>query len=88
MSRSSFVTPLISRQHHRGVRVIGAQDGFGSISRAARMQAGMSGIMSEEFRAQIADRGSPHFSQGSRAMGAIKVASHRSGLKLIAGTMG
>jgi site-specific DNA recombinase len=56
MSRSQDLAPLVSRQHYRGVRIIGVQDGFDSTSRTARMQAGMSGIMSEEFRAQIADR--------------------------------
>jgi site-specific DNA recombinase len=56
LSRSQDLPHLISRQHHRGVRVIGVQDGYDSTSRTARMQAGMTGIMGEEFRAQIADR--------------------------------
>jgi DNA invertase Pin-like site-specific DNA recombinase len=38
------------------VRVIGVQDSFDSVSRMANMQAGMSGIMSEEFRAMISER--------------------------------
>lgn len=56
LSRSQDLAPLLSRLRHRGVRVIGVQDGYDSDSRTARMQAGLSGIMSEEFRAMIADR--------------------------------
>lgn len=56
LSRSQDLAPLITRLRHRGVRVIGAQDGYDSDSRTARMQAGLSGIMSEEFRAMVADR--------------------------------
>lgn len=56
LSRSQDLAPLLTRLRHRGVRVIGVLDGFDSESRTARMQAGLSGIMSEEFRAQIASR--------------------------------
>lgn len=56
LSRSQDLAPLLSRLRHRGVRVLGVQDGYDSDSRTARMQAGLSGIMSEEFRAMIADR--------------------------------
>ncbi len=56
LSRSQDIGPLIEQQRFRGARVVGVQDGYDSSSRTARMQAGMSGIMSEEFRAQIADR--------------------------------
>lgn len=56
LSRSQELAHLIGKLHHRGVRVIGVQDGYDSTSRHARMQAGLSGIMSEEYRAQIADR--------------------------------
>lgn len=56
LARSQDLSPLIAQLRHRGVRVIGIQDGFDSDSRTARMQAGMSGIMSEEFRAMVADR--------------------------------
>lgn len=56
LSRSQDLAPLITRLRHRGVRVIGVQDGYDSESRTARMQAGLSGIMSEEFRAMVADR--------------------------------
>jgi DNA invertase Pin-like site-specific DNA recombinase len=56
LSRSQDLAPLLSRMRHRGARAIGVQDGFDSESRTARMQAGMSGIMSEEFRSMIADR--------------------------------
>lgn len=56
LSRSQDIAPLLSRLRHRGVRVIGVQDGFDSDARTARMQAGLSGIMSEEFRAMVGDR--------------------------------
>lgn len=56
LSRSQDLAPMLSRLRHRGARVIGVQDGYDSDSRTARMQAGLSGIMSEEFRAMIADR--------------------------------
>lgn len=56
LSRSQDLAPLITRLRHRGVRVVGVQDGYDSESRTARMQAGLSGIMSEEFRAMVADR--------------------------------
>lgn len=56
LSRSQDLAPLLARLRHRGVRVIGVQDGFDSDSRTARLQAGLSGIMSEEFRSMVADR--------------------------------
>lgn len=56
LSRSQDLAPMLARLRHRGVRVIGVQDGFDSESRTARMQAGLSGIMSEEFRSMVADR--------------------------------
>lgn len=57
LSRSNAdLSKTVDRLRSRGVRVIGIQDGFDSASRTARMQVGLSGIMSEEFRAQIADR--------------------------------
>lgn len=65
LSRSQDLAPLLARLSHRGVRVIGAQDGFDSDARHARMQAGLSGIMSEEFRRMIADR--THAALASRA---------------------
>lgn len=65
LSRSQDLAPLLSRLRHRGVRVVGVQDGFDSQSRTARMQAGLSGILSEEFRAMISDR--THSSHEQRA---------------------
>ena len=56
LSRSQDLAPLLARLRHRGVRVVGVLDGFDSESKTARMQAGLSGIMSEEFRASIAAR--------------------------------
>jgi site-specific DNA recombinase len=56
LSRSQDLSPLLARLRHRGVRVLGVQDGYDSDARTARMQAGLSGIMSEEFRSMVADR--------------------------------
>jgi len=56
LSRSQDLAPLVRRLLHRGVSVIGVQDGFDAAARTARMQAGLSGIMSEEFRSMVADR--------------------------------
>lgn len=57
LSRSSGdLSKFIDRMRFRKVRIVGVQDGYESNSRTARMQAGLSGIMSEEFRAMIADR--------------------------------
>lgn len=56
LARSQDLAPLIARLRHRGARVVGVQDAFDSETRTARMQAGLSGIMSEEFRAMVADR--------------------------------
>lgn len=57
LSRSSGdLSKFIDRMRFRKVRIVGVQDGYDSTSRTARMQAGLSGIMSEEFRAMIADR--------------------------------
>lgn len=47
---------LIERVRFRGVRVMGVQDGFDSLASSSRMQAGLSGIIGEEFRATIRDR--------------------------------
>ena len=56
LARSQDLAPLIARLKFRRVRVIAVQSAFDSDSRTARMQAGLSGIMSEEYRAQIALR--------------------------------
>ncbi len=56
LSRSQDLAPLLTRWRHSGIRVIGVLDNFDSNSPTARLQAGLSGIMSEEFRATIAAR--------------------------------
>jgi len=56
LARSQDLAPMITRLRHRGIRVIGVQDSFDSEARHASMQAGLAGIMSEEFRANIAAR--------------------------------
>lgn len=56
LSRSQELAPLMDRVRFRGGRVIGVQDGFDSDSPTARMQAGLSGIMSDEIRASIRAR--------------------------------
>lgn len=56
LCRSQDLAPLASRLKYRGVRLIGVQDGFDSEAETAGMQAGLSGIMSEEFRKMVARR--------------------------------
>jgi site-specific DNA recombinase len=56
LSRSQELAPLLDRLRFRGVRVIGVFDGFESDSPQARMQAGLSGLMSDELRASIRAR--------------------------------
>src|SRR5690606_17168027 len=53
LARSQDLAPMIERLRFRGVRVIGVLDGFDSDSPQARMQAGLSGLMSDEMRASI-----------------------------------
>jgi DNA invertase Pin-like site-specific DNA recombinase len=56
LSRSQELAPLLDRLRFRGVRVIGVLDGFDSESPQARMQAGLSGLMSDELRAGMRAR--------------------------------
>jgi site-specific DNA recombinase len=56
LSRSQELAPLLDRLRFRGVRVIGVLDGFDSENAHARMQAGLSGLMSDELRAGIRAR--------------------------------
>ena len=56
LSRSQELAPLLDRLRFRGVRVVGVLDGFESDSPQARMQAGLSGLMSDELRASIRAR--------------------------------
>lgn len=53
LSRSQDLAPMIERLRFRGVRVVGVLDGYDSTSPQARMQAGLSGLMSDELRANI-----------------------------------
>lgn len=66
LSRSQGDLPrFIERLRFRRVAVVGVLDGFDSASRSARMQAGLSGLMSDELRAGIRDR--VHLALESRA---------------------
>lgn len=56
LARSQDLAPMIERLRFRGIRVIGVLDGFDSDSPQARMQAGLSGLMSDEMRASIRAR--------------------------------
>jgi site-specific DNA recombinase len=56
LSRSQDLAPLLERLRYQGIRVVGVLDGFDSASPHARMQAGLSGLMSDEFRASIRAR--------------------------------
>jgi site-specific DNA recombinase len=68
LARSQDLAPTIERLRFKGVRVIGVLDGFDSDSPQARMQAGLSGIMSDELRASIRMR--THLALETRAKGA------------------
>jgi DNA invertase Pin-like site-specific DNA recombinase len=54
--RSVDLAPLVERLKFRGVRVVGVFDGFDSDNAHARMQASLSGLMSDELRAGIRAR--------------------------------
>lgn len=56
LARSQELAPLIDRFRFQGVRVVGVQDSFDSAAGTADMQAGLSGIMSVEFRKMIRAR--------------------------------
>jgi site-specific DNA recombinase len=56
LARSQELAPLVDRLRFQGMRVIGVQDAFDSAAATADMQAGMSGIMSVEFRKQVRAR--------------------------------
>ena len=56
LSRSQDLAPLLERLRYQGTRVAGVLDGFDLTSPQARMQAGLSGLMSDEYRASIRAR--------------------------------
>src|ERR1039458_7517370 len=56
LARSQELAPMIDRLRFRGVRVIAVQDSFDSNAGTADMQAGLSGIMSVEFRRMVKAR--------------------------------
>jgi site-specific DNA recombinase len=53
LCRSQDLAPLLERLRFRSIRVLGVLDGFDIDSPHARMQAGLSGLMSDEMRAQL-----------------------------------
>jgi DNA invertase Pin-like site-specific DNA recombinase len=65
LARSHDLAPLIERLRFQGIRVIGVQDSFDSSAGTADMQAGLSGLMSVEFRKMI--RARTHAALESRA---------------------
>lgn len=65
LCRSGELQPLVERLRFQGVRVIGVQDSFDSLTGTADMQAGLSGIMSVEFRRMVKHR--THSALESRA---------------------
>ena len=57
LSRSQAdLSKLIDRLVHRGVRVIGVQDGYDSARKGHKLQAGLTGIIGEAFREMVADK--------------------------------
>jgi DNA invertase Pin-like site-specific DNA recombinase len=65
LSRSQELAPLIETLRFHKVRVIGVQDNFDSSAGTADMQAGISGIMSVEYRKMVKAR--THAALESRA---------------------
>jgi site-specific DNA recombinase len=57
LSRSQADLPkLIDRLVHRGVRVVGVQDGYDSARKGHKLQAGLSGIIGESFREMCSEK--------------------------------
>lgn len=57
LSRSQADLPkLIDRLVHRGVRIVGVQDGYDSARKGHKLQAGLTGIIGEAFREAVAEK--------------------------------
>jgi site-specific DNA recombinase len=57
LSRSQADLPkIIDRLVHRGIRVIGVQDGYDSARKGHKLQAGLTGIIGEAFREMVAEK--------------------------------
>jgi DNA invertase Pin-like site-specific DNA recombinase len=57
LSRSQADLPkMIDRLVHRGVRIIGVQDGYDSSRKGHKLQAGLSGIIGEAFRDMVSSK--------------------------------
>lgn len=65
LSRSQELAPLVDTLRFHQVRVIGIQDNFDSLAGTADMQAGISGIISVEYRKMVSAR--THAALESRA---------------------
>jgi site-specific DNA recombinase len=65
LCRSQDLAPLIERLRFKGVLVVGVLDNFISTASTARMQAGLSGLLSDDMRAGIRMR--VHLALESRA---------------------
>ncbi len=57
LSRSQSDLPkAIDRLTHKGIRVVGIQDGYDSQRKGHKLQAGLSGIIGESFRDMVSER--------------------------------
>jgi site-specific DNA recombinase len=57
LSRSQADLPkMIDRLVHRGVRIVGVQDGYDSSRKGHKLQAGLSGIIGEAFRDMVSSK--------------------------------
>jgi site-specific DNA recombinase len=57
LSRSQADLPkVIDRLVHRGVRVVGVQDGYDSARKGHKLQAGLMGIIGEQFRDMVSEK--------------------------------
>ena len=85
LSRSQELAPLVDLLRFQQVRVIGSQDNFDSSAGTADMQAGLSGLMSVEFRkmvkarthAALESRAKAHRSAGGKCYGYKSVRGRR-----------
>jgi len=57
LSRSQADLPkIIDRLVHRGVRVVGVHDGYDTARKGHKLQAGLTGIIGEQFREMVAEK--------------------------------
>ena len=83
LSRSQADLPkIIDRLVHRGVRVVGVQDGYDSARKGHKLQAGLTGIIGEAFREMVSEK--TYTAMESRAKGGKAIGGRPYGYRNIA----